>query len=474
MTRTLSVAIVGHTNTGKTSLLRTLARDARLGEVADAPGTTRDVRAIDLLAGDTPVLRLFDTPGLEDAIGVAESIQREHASAVDPVAQISAFVASDHAGGQFTQEAKVLRQALAADVLLYVIDARDRARAEHREELRLLAACGHPVLPVLNLIHDPSADAGHWREQLARVGLHISIAFDTVAFDDAAEAQLFDKLAALIEAHAPALRALRDARASARSARLDAACRAIAGLLIDAAGVRVQATDAAAKAQAERLETRLRAREQQCVDTLLDSFRFPADIWQASALPLSEGRWQQDLFDPETARALGIRTGSSAAAGAAAGFGVDALTGGLSLGAGTLIGAGIGASWETGSHFGSRALARWRGHILLRTEASTLALLAQRQLALLAALLRRGHAAQTPLRPAADARGWPSKDIRQLCLRARAHPDWSCLNAPSAAAPRRVVNQLMTSLRAALPRTGEYDAGSRPHGDSGVAPASAD
>ncbi|KAG1243209.1 hypothetical protein G6F65_022555 [Rhizopus arrhizus] len=39
----IKIAVVGHTNTGKTSLLRTLTRDTAFGEVADSPGTTRHV-----------------------------------------------------------------------------------------------------------------------------------------------------------------------------------------------------------------------------------------------------------------------------------------------------------------------------------------------------------------------------------------------------------------------------------------------
>ncbi|WP_241130446.1 GTPase, partial [Achromobacter xylosoxidans] len=38
--RVINVAVVGHTNTGKTSLLRTLTRDTSFGDVADQPGTT--------------------------------------------------------------------------------------------------------------------------------------------------------------------------------------------------------------------------------------------------------------------------------------------------------------------------------------------------------------------------------------------------------------------------------------------------
>ena len=39
----IQVAVVGHTNTGKTSLLRTLTRNAEFGEISSRPGTTRHV-----------------------------------------------------------------------------------------------------------------------------------------------------------------------------------------------------------------------------------------------------------------------------------------------------------------------------------------------------------------------------------------------------------------------------------------------
>ena len=39
----LQLAVVGHTNTGKTSLMRTLLRDAAFGEVKNAAATTRHV-----------------------------------------------------------------------------------------------------------------------------------------------------------------------------------------------------------------------------------------------------------------------------------------------------------------------------------------------------------------------------------------------------------------------------------------------
>src|SRR5690606_19040296 len=73
----IDLAVVGHTNTGKTSLMRTLLRDEYFGEVADRPGTTRHVESAQLLTGTgQAILVLRDTPGLEDAMGVLDYLDQ--------------------------------------------------------------------------------------------------------------------------------------------------------------------------------------------------------------------------------------------------------------------------------------------------------------------------------------------------------------------------------------------------------------
>ncbi len=62
----LKIAVVGHTNVGKTSLMRTLTRDVDFGEVSDRPATTRRVEGTGLFVDCRKVLELYDTPGLED------------------------------------------------------------------------------------------------------------------------------------------------------------------------------------------------------------------------------------------------------------------------------------------------------------------------------------------------------------------------------------------------------------------------
>ena len=48
MTEALTIAVVGHTNAGKTSLLRTLTRRVDFGQVSARPGTTRQAEAVAL------------------------------------------------------------------------------------------------------------------------------------------------------------------------------------------------------------------------------------------------------------------------------------------------------------------------------------------------------------------------------------------------------------------------------------------
>lgn len=451
MNDTLRLAVVGHTNTGKTSLLRTLARDVGFGEVSDCAGTTRHVEGLRLMADGLPAAELFDTPGMEDAIALLEFSDGLVAAGerVDGPERVARFLASEAARGRFEQEAKVLRQMLASDAALYVIDARDPVLPKHRDELELLAACARPVLPVLNFVAAPNARVADWRAALARLGLHAVVSFDTVAPPLDGERELFDTLATLIHAHRPRLQALIDARAREADARRAAAQRLVAELLVELAARRDridepagEASEAALKAAVERLHAVVRAREQACVDALLRLYRFRPDDARLDELPLADGRWEDDLFNPETLRQMGVRLGTGAAAGAAAGVGVDLMVGGITLGAAAALGALAGGLWQTFGHYGERIAAKLRGHRELTVDDAILRIVALRQRELLAALEGRGHAAMQPIelgRAAATAavapavesavdpvvRQWRSGALPAALGRARAHPEWA-------------------------------------------------
>ena len=111
----IKLAVVGHTNTGKTSLLRTLTRSVDFGEVSARPATTRHVEGTSILLGGQNVMELFDTPGLEDSIGLLTHLDSKGRRA-DGVEIIKQFLGSRKARGRFGQEAKALRQVLGPQV----------------------------------------------------------------------------------------------------------------------------------------------------------------------------------------------------------------------------------------------------------------------------------------------------------------------------------------------------------------------
>ncbi|MBV4532411.1 GTPase/DUF3482 domain-containing protein [Pseudomonas sp. SWRI107] len=433
MTEPLKLAVVGHTNVGKTSLLRTLTRDVGFGEVSHRPSTTRHVEGARLSVEGEALLELYDTPGLEDAIALLDYLERldRPGERLDGPARLERFLQGSEARQRFEQEAKVLRQLLASHAGLYVIDAREPVLAKYRDELEVLASCGKPLLPVLNFVASQQHREPEWREALARLGLHALVRFDSVAPPEDGERRLYESLALMLEDARPALQRLIDDQQAQRLARQQSGKRLIAELLLDCAACRrsVTAEPAAEALAIEALRQDVRQREQRCVEALLKLYAFRREDADAGDLPLLDGRWGDDLFNPETLKLLGVRLGSGVAAGAAAGAGVDLLVGGLTLGAAALAGAIAGGALQTARNYGSRLLGKFKGQRELTVDDTVLRLLALRQQQLMVALESRGHAAQGSIRlNAPDEKTWREGKLPEALGKARAHPQWSTLN----------------------------------------------
>lgn len=443
----LKIAVVGHTNTGKTSLLRTLTREVNFGEVSDRPATTRHVEGVSLTVAGQPLIELYDTPGLEDSISLLDHLESMGADRrVEGMDLIRRFLESDqaHAGGRFAQEAKALRQVLAGDAALYVVDSRDPVLGKHRDELLILSWCARPIVPVLNFVADAQAQTSLWREHLSRVNLHAVAEFDTVVFDARDEQRLFEKMQSLLDRHRATINALMADRRQQRERLIAASASLVADMLIDVAAhaIDVPVHDQAETAKSiERLKQQVRDREQKCVEQLLELHRFRIEDFRPQDVQLTNGQWGIDLFSPAALKQFGIRSGGGAAAGAMAGLAVDAMLHGISLGAATAIGAAIGAFLGTGHLHGKRLINRTRGRTELRCDDATLKLLLARQASLITALLRRGHASLFPIEIDSTAAATKSSSFEHQASsrrklppdidEARTHPRWSHLAGDS-------------------------------------------
>ena len=432
----IRIAVVGHTNAGKTSLLRTLTRRVNFGEVSDRAGTTRHVEAVDLSVGGRSAVQFFDTPGLEDAVSLRQHLDNFDRAATPPE-RIRQFLQGPEAHGAFEQEAKVLRALLDVDAAFLVIDAREPVLPKFRDEIELLNACARPVLPVLNFVRDGASREAAWRELLSAYGLHAVVRFDAAAPFVGAEHELYQDLGTLLRDRRALLQQVAGALADEARQRREAAAARIAELMVDAAALRrsVPATAFADPARRDvliaDLQKTVSAKAQRCADDLLALYGFREGDADGAPLPALAGRWDMDFFHPDALKDAGLRLGKGAAVGAAVGVVADLAMAGLSLGAATALGASIGGALSQGwGPMGRKLANRLRDVRELTVEDRVLWVLLAWQRDLVCALEQRGHAATARIVTASvdaaapGARSRALSDVVNAVQSARGHPDW--------------------------------------------------
>ena len=442
----IRIAVVGHTNAGKTSLLRTLTRRVDFGEVSDRPGTTRHTESIDLKVRGQTAVRFFDTPGLEDAVALLDYLQALPAGLSRPE-RVRTLLRGPEAHGVFEQEAKVLRALLdEADAAMLVIDSREPLLPKYRAELDVLGYCAKPVMPVLNFTAHADSRHAQWHQALLEANLHAQVEFDAVAPFTGAERLLYGDLATLLRARRAQLQDIAAFLAEEAAARRTSACRVVADALVRCAAMRreidAQSFEQAAERRrfVEAFRADVAAHARDAVRTLLAVYAFRPGEAEATGLPQLDGRWEDDLFNPETLKQAGKRLGTGAVVGGAVGAVADLALAGLSLGAATALGATLGGVVSQGWLPLWRKLDnRRRGVQELTLEDTVLLLLASHLLRLTQALERRGHAAMDKLRvddarvvdmpgaagaPASAPPAQPLQDLLDALTPARGHPLW--------------------------------------------------
>ena len=432
----INVAVVGHTNAGKTSLIRTLLRDDHFGKVDETAGTTRYVEKSVIFAGDDAVLNLFDTPGFEDSSALLQALD-ELSKTTEvrlPADLLRVFIRQAERFPDFEQETKVLRQAINSDVQLYLIDVREPLLGKYRDEVEILSKAGKPILPVFNFIAGNSEALTRWREQMAQFNLHAALEFDTVAFDFEAEKRLYQKLQSLLEPRYDSLQSLINYRQEVWKSLNHAASRRIFQLLTEVACYRRESEGKAAFSDADvaSMQDFVRNAEKQTLQDLLAIFAFTQTDVELQQLAVSDGQWELDIFSPHMLKDFGLNAGATALKGAAAGAGIDLMVGGLSLGAAAMLGAALGAGWATARRYQQELTAAWRGHKWLCVDDDTVSLLYLRQRKLLHTLTQRGHAAQNKLQLSNDVVHALPKQWYKVINVLRQNPQWQHVSSSDA------------------------------------------
>jgi hypothetical protein len=459
MAELLRVAIVGHVNAGKTTLVRTLARQAGFGAVAALPGSTLDAAAA-LAAPDAGAapLEWIDTPGFEDPVPLAARL----AALPQPgaVQRLAALLDEPDLAHDHPSELAALTVARDSHALVLVVDSVELVLPKHLAGLALLQACCRPLILVLNRPGHAMSQASAWERAAAGHGLRDVLRLDACGPGDDAMLALLRMLSGLLAPHHPQAVSLAATWQAARLQRQQSGVGFIAHVLVWLAARRETlpagvAGDAQQKAQAvAAFRATVLAEVDAARRRLAARHGFAGHVPASGGLPGLAGRWEDDLFNREVLKDAGGKLAGGAAVGAAIGLGADVALAGLSLGAGTAVGAAVGGMASQGfSSFSRKVLNRITGQLDLSVEDGVLVALAEHLLAWLQALALRAHGAVGPW-------AWPPNHglvageqaaLLDALRPARGHPEWAASEAGLSgglAARQRVVDAVAGLLAA--------------------------
>ncbi len=354
-------AVVGRVNKGKSSIVSTFTEDDAV-RVDPAPRSTRSCQEFRLRVGGRTLFTIVDTPGFEDAGAVLLWLQERETSAADRAQLVEQFVRTFSATGEFPEECELLAPILAGAGILYVVDASKPYRPNYEAEMEILRWTGRPRMALVNRIGSDDYEA-EWRRALDQY-------FSIVRPFDAHTSGFEERLAllrAFRELDPSAIDALDQSIAMLQAdwdERRRESARAISEMLVDALTMTIERPagefdDHKAKEREWNEEFRAAMRERERRQRRDVELLYHHDALERREDDLAEDAITTDLFSQKTWRVLGLDQWQLARAGAVGGAAVggtlDALSGGTSFLAGTVIGGLVGG---LSSYFGARNAAR--------------------------------------------------------------------------------------------------------------------
>ena len=164
------IAILGHPNEGKSSVLSTLAEDDSV-RVSATPGETTECRTFPVLIDGREVLRFTDTPGFQNPSRVLAEMKKIAAESGDTVANFRRAFADVE---ELRDDVELLLPVERGAGIIYVVDGSRPLRNVDRAEMEILRLTGRPRMAIINCKNDDSSRLEEWKSEfrsLRKVGL---------------------------------------------------------------------------------------------------------------------------------------------------------------------------------------------------------------------------------------------------------------------------------------------------------------
>ncbi|MBX2869217.1 MAG: GTPase/DUF3482 domain-containing protein [Acidiferrobacterales bacterium] len=355
-----ALAIVGHPNKGKSSIVSTLSQDSSVG-ISPVSGTTVINREFPMQVDGTTLYKLIDTPGFQRARAALDWMQQHSNAASDHRLTVEAFVETHQEDKKFEAECQLLSPILDGAGILYVIDGSTPYGSEYDAEMEILRWTGQPSMALINQI----GDGEYFDEWQQPLGQYFKIVrnFDAQAASFERQIQLLTGFSELAENWREPLQRAAAILRQQRKRQIQQASFLISDMLVAMSNYSLRVptrnpeNQEALAQQTQRFQQSLSAMESSNRKEVEQLFLYDQLERDESEFLLSE----EDLFSESTWSIFGLSRDqlvtTGIVGGAAGGTLLDLGSGGLTLFLGSGIGALVGGA---GAWFGSQKMVKTR------------------------------------------------------------------------------------------------------------------
>jgi len=345
----LTLAVVGHPNEGKSSVLATLAEDDAI-RISPVPGETQSVDVIHVSLDGVELFRLADTPGFQNPEAIADWIRKTATPDLSGKPLFEYFCAEFSGKTRFRHDRELVRGLIGASAILYVLDGSRPVRSYDLAEMDILRMSGLPRVALINSKTDEPRFVEDWKKVL---NLH----FSAIRLFDAHRARFNDRIAivetlrSIQQDWEPILNKVSAALKENWLHRMHACAGFIVDHVIDAiefsvtAEYPIRSDFKAYEDKARNSYTRtIEQKEARCFEQMKHLFRHRLAEFSIPPHPILD----DSLFSSHTWRMLGLSRRQlalgAAAAGAVGGVALDLAFSGLTFGVFTATSALVAGS----------------------------------------------------------------------------------------------------------------------------------
>ena len=382
------IAILGHPNEGKSSVLSTLAEDDSV-RISSIPGETTQCRTFPVSIDGREVLRLTDTPGFQHPTEILNELSSYQGTGDQKLSKIRAYTAQ-HA--HLHHDHELLGPVERGAGIIYVADGARPVQKVDRAEMEILRLTGRPRMAILNCKEDQDHYLEDWKDEF-RIHFNASRLFNAHRANYRERIELLEALKAIDQDWQPLLTQIIAAFQKDWHARTSNCARIIAQMLSSILNLSIAKTidpheDSSAYEQRlfEQYSSRIRKDEHQAHQQIRALFKHNIFDYQLPDYTVLK----EDLLAEKTWRLLGLTQTQlvliGALGGAALGAGIDIGALGHSLGLFTLAGTVTGA---LGSIVGRKKVKKMPALMRLRLSGSTLRIGPAQNISLMFVLINR-------------------------------------------------------------------------------------